>query len=119
MTTSLLNYLQKVQDFRTGRGLKHELWVILLLIIMAVLSGSQSYLALEDFGQHHYPALREKLGLKTEKAPSDTTYRRILRQLDFNRSPIASISATKRSFCQLPSKCDAIAHPPAPTPSFT
>lgn len=83
MTTSLLNYLQQVQDFRTGRGLKHELWVVLLLIIMAVLSGSQSYLALEDFGQRHYPALREKLGLKTDKAPSDTTYRRILRQLDF------------------------------------
>lgn len=84
MNTNLLHYLQEVKDFRTQRGRKYELWVILLLIIMGILSGSKSYLALEEFGQRHYPALKEKLGLTTSSTPSDTTYRRILKGLDFH-----------------------------------
>lgn len=83
MTTSLLHYLQQVPDFRTNRGRKYELWVILLLVVMGLLSGVQSYLGLEEFGQRHYTALSDQLGLEWRQAPSDTTYRRILHRLDF------------------------------------
>ncbi len=83
MSTSLLTYLQQVPDFRTSRGRQYPLWVLLLLLIMGILSGCHSYLALEAFGQRHYPALAHQLGLDGGRAPSDTTYRRILQKLNF------------------------------------
>ena len=83
MSVNLIDYLQDIKDFRSSRGKRYELWVILLLIIMSNLSGYHNYCALEHFSQRHYLAINEKLGLNLNKAPSDTTFRRIFHSLNF------------------------------------
>src|SRR4028118_1751900 len=83
MTLNLIQSLQKIKDFRTSRGRRYPLWLILLLVVMGTISGCRSYYALEDFGVRHYEVVSEKLGLKVTRLPSDTTFRRILQKLDF------------------------------------
>lgn len=84
MGANLITSLQEIRDFRTSRGRRYPLWLILLLFIMGTLSGCRSYQALEDFGVRHYEAVSEKLGLTVNRLPSDTTFRRILHKLDFH-----------------------------------
>lgn len=84
MAVNLIQSLQEIRDFRASRGKRYPLWLVLLLVIMGTLSGCRGYQALEDFGVRHYQALSEKLGLTVNRLPSDTTFRRILHQLDFH-----------------------------------
>ncbi len=83
MAVNLIQSLQEIKDFRTSRGRRYPLWLILLLIVIGTISGCRSYYALEDFGVRHYQAVSEKLGLTVTRLPSDTTFRRILQKLDF------------------------------------
>ncbi len=83
MALNLIQSLQEIKDFRTSRGRRYPLWLILLLVIMGTISGCRSYYALEDFGARHYGAVSEQLGLTVTRLPSDTTFRRILQKLDF------------------------------------
>jgi len=83
MEASIIQSLQEIRDFRTNRGRRYPLWLILLLVIMGTITGCRSYYALEDFGVRHYPVLCEKLGLTLSRLPSDTTFRRVLQKLDF------------------------------------
>lgn len=83
MGANLIESLKSRRDFRGAQGRRYPLWLILVLIIMGTLSGCRGYQALEDFGVRHYEALSEKLGLKVNRLPSDTTFRRILHRLDF------------------------------------
>jgi hypothetical protein len=75
MGANLITSLQEIRDFRTSRGRRYPLWLILLLVIMGTISGCRSYYALEDFGTGHYQAVSEKLGLEVTRLPSDTTMR--------------------------------------------
>lgn len=83
MSVSLIEELKTIRDFRSRKGRRYELWLILLLIVMGTLSGFEGYAALEDFGVRHYSALCEALGLTVKRLPSDTTFRRILESLSF------------------------------------
>lgn len=78
MAVNLIQSLQEIKDFRTSRGRRYPLWLILLLVVMGTISGCRSYYALEDFGARHYGAVSEQLGLTVTRLPSDTTFRRIL-----------------------------------------
>ena len=84
MGANLITSLQEVRDFRTSRGRRYPLWLILLLVVMGTMSGCRSYYALEDFGVRHYGAVSEKLGLTVTRLPSDTTFRRILQKMRFS-----------------------------------
>ena len=83
MALNLIQSLQEIKDFRTFRGRRYPLWLILLLVVMGTISGCRSYYALEDFGARHYQAVSQQLGLTVTRLPSDTTFRRILQKLDF------------------------------------
>ena len=78
---SLIEHLKQVRDFRTQP--RYELWVILLLIVMGVLSGCTSYRALEEFVGRHQTALLELLELPYNRLPSYSTLRKVLERVPF------------------------------------
>ncbi|HEY9864577.1 MAG TPA: transposase family protein, partial [Candidatus Obscuribacterales bacterium] len=41
MLTSLIENLKKVKDFRKSQGKRYELWEVLLVVVLGVMSGHQ------------------------------------------------------------------------------
>lgn len=78
---SLIEHLKQVRDFRTQP--RYELWVILLLVVMGVLSGCTSYRALEEFVARHQTALLELLDLPYTRLPSYSTLRKAIERVSF------------------------------------
>lgn len=85
MPASLIEALQQVEDFRSARGRRYELWVVLLLVILGMMSQCQGYCSLETFAQRHKDALIAALGLSVKRLPSDSTFRLIVQQLDYRQ----------------------------------
>ncbi len=85
LTSSLVQKLQSVRDYRASRGKRYPLWIMLLIAILGVMSGCQGYKALEDFGSRHYQKLCEVLGLNLGRMPSDTTLRRMFHGVNFQQ----------------------------------
>lgn len=82
---TLIDYLKEVKDPRALRGRRYPLWLLLLMVILGTMSGCQGYVALEDFGKRHQAALCQHLGLRYQRFPSDSTFRRLFEQLDFEQ----------------------------------
>jgi hypothetical protein len=55
---------------------------MLLVAILAILSGQGSLVGMERFAKRHRQALNELLGTDFGKTPSDSTFRLLLAQLD-------------------------------------
>lgn len=85
MDTNLIDILKTIEDFRSPRGVRYPLWLILLLAILGALSGAKGYQSLEDFCIRHYSALCECLGVSTKRLPCDSTFRQVFQKLDFAR----------------------------------
>ncbi|MFM6311632.1 MAG: transposase family protein, partial [Dolichospermum sp.] len=49
MLNSLIEKLKEVKDFRKNQGRRHELWVVLTIIILALLTGNVSYKQITSF----------------------------------------------------------------------
>lgn len=85
MCHSLIDSLQGVEDHRALRGRRYPLWLMLLLIILGTLSECYGYQAWEEFCTRHYQALAQQLNITSRRLPSDSTFRRLFEQLDFQR----------------------------------
>jgi hypothetical protein len=81
---NLLKQLQQIPDYRHIKGRRHELSLVLLLILLGVMTGYWGYRPLEDFTIVHRESLIEKLNLdRARKFPSYSTFRRVLKTIDF------------------------------------
>lgn len=78
---SLIDELKTVRDRRTAP--RYPQWIVLMLVIMATMSGRYGYRPLARFVQRHQAGLIEALGLPYEKLPSLSTLRNILIHLDY------------------------------------
>ena len=81
--SSLIESLKQIPDPRKARGKSHPLWILLLLIIMGTMAGYQGYRPLDAFVKEHHQSLSEALGIEF-KAPSFSTFRRIMLSLPFD-----------------------------------
>ena len=64
MAKNLIYYLEKIPDFREPRGCRHRLSVVLLIIILAIMSGELGYQAMSRFLERH----RRNLSFVTRSA---------------------------------------------------
>lgn len=83
-TLDLIALLKQMPDYRKGKGKRHALWLVLMLILLGSLCGYRGYRPLADFSQQHWQRLCELLALPSStRIPSYSTFRRVLQRVDF------------------------------------
>jgi hypothetical protein len=81
---SLVKLLQTVPEFRHLRGQRHELWFILLLMIVGAMCGYWGYRPLAEFSQLYGAQVCQHLNHPLpRRLPSHSTFRRVILALDF------------------------------------
>ena len=83
MDKSLIDYLKQIPDHRARSGLRHPLWLVLLLIIMGMLSGYWGYRQLGRFVERHRRELIKRLQIPKARVPSYSVIRRVMLNLDY------------------------------------
>jgi len=78
----LQSYFQQVKDVRRRQGQRYDLGNVLLLSVLAILSGADSYRKIHLFVKVHFALLKRVLGLKWKRVPAYTTIRKILHKVD-------------------------------------
>lgn len=82
---SLIDPLKQIEDYRAPVGRRYPLWLMILLAILGSMSECYGYAALEDFCVRPDGAVCECFGIAVPRLPSDSTFRRLFEQLDFER----------------------------------
>jgi predicted transposase YbfD/YdcC len=75
---SVYDGLSKITDKRKARGKIYRLETILMIIVMAKLSGEDKPSGIAEWGKHHGDEIVKLMQLKKSRMPSLNTYRRIL-----------------------------------------
>ena len=83
MVKKLIEKLKKVKDERKKGGQRHELWVILVVIVLGIMHGNQGYRAIGDFGRCNQSKLTKLLKIEHKQLPSYSTIRRIMMTLEW------------------------------------
>ncbi len=82
MSSSLLDIFATITDPRRAQGKMYGLAPILLVSVLAVLSGATSYRKVHGFIDSHLSRLNKAFGLGWRKAPAYSSVRTILHGLD-------------------------------------
>ena len=77
----LLSIFQEVEDPRRGNAKRHDLHEMLVIALLAMLTGGRTCVDMEDYGEAAEPWLRTFLTLKNG-IPSHDTFSRLFRRLD-------------------------------------
>ena len=80
---NLLEALEQIPDSREPSGRRHGLAFVLLLVMMAMMSGYHGYRAIGDFIIRNAEALRHHFRPPKDRLPSYSTVRRVLIGIDF------------------------------------
>ncbi|MGH7644456.1 MAG: ISAs1 family transposase [Gemmatimonadales bacterium] len=78
----LIDVLQGLADPRHRRGIRHSMVSIMAIAVCATLAGAQSLMAMAHWAQDQPPRTLRRLRCRTGRAPSETTLRRVLGQID-------------------------------------
>ena len=80
----LIEKLKLVKDYRSNKGKRHELWVILLVVILGIMAGYIAYRAIGDFAKFNQKIIKKSFHLGQRKLPSYSTIRRVMLSLDWS-----------------------------------
>ncbi len=108
LNSQLVQRLQSIRDYRSNRGKRYPLWVLLLVTVLGAMSGAQGYRALEDFGKRHYVSLCEYLGVSLNRMPSDTTLRRMFGSMNLSELTGQFNAWSQAQFAPMPGECLAV-----------
>ena len=78
----LQSCFQEVKDIRRRQGRRYDLGNVLLLSVLAVLSGADSYRKIHLFIKVHFSLLQRIFGIQWKRVPAYTAIRKILRKVD-------------------------------------
>ena len=81
---NLIKKLSEIKDPRRDEGQRHDLVFILLIVIMATMSGYHGYRAIGDFITRNKDDLRKYFKPKQLRLPSFDTVRHVMKGIDFN-----------------------------------
>lgn len=81
MIGELLEQLNQLPDPRRREGKRHPVGLVVLVAIMATVSGMSSYRAMGDFVRSNREELVRRLGVEQGRLPSYSTIRRVLMSL--------------------------------------
>ncbi len=81
---SLYETAARLHDPRVKGRSKHLLADIVILAVLAVTSGAESYEAIEEFGSFHYQTLKKRLRLPNG-IPSHDTINRVFQAIRFRQ----------------------------------
>ena len=111
MSLNLIEQLNKLDDFREKGGKRHSLSLVLLIVIMATMSGYLSYRAMGDFVTRHEQALIDVLKVTKNRLPSYSTIRRVMMGIDFqqftsifNQWAMSMVSTSQRKYLSVVKK---------------
>lgn len=85
MGANLIDQLKQVEDHRTTDGRRHQLWLVLLFVIMGTMNGYTGYRAWGDFVKRHRRILINTFQIQKHGVPSYSTIRRIVMGVDFDK----------------------------------
>ncbi|MCL2936149.1 MAG: transposase family protein [Trichodesmium sp. MAG_R02] len=88
MINTIFERLKKVKDFRQTQGKRHEIWVVLSIIVLSILTGNSSYKQIEMFSKNNQEKLINILNIPSKKLPSYSTIRRVMMGVLFGRDTI-------------------------------
>lgn len=78
MLNNLVKKLPKIQDFRKEKGKRHQLEIVIMIIILGNMLGFMSYRALGHFTKYYHRQLCSLLKITSGKLPSYSTMRRVI-----------------------------------------
>jgi len=82
---NLRQELQTLKDKRRGQAQQHKIDVVLMITIMATMSGYQGYRAIGDFAQRYKKEIIKHLELEKGRVPSFPTVRRVLMEINHKK----------------------------------
>ena len=81
---NLIESIKAVPDYRHPRGVRHELWLILMIVLLGSCTGYWGYKPLAAFTRNHRLYLIKLLNLPSDtQFPSASTFRNIMMEMDF------------------------------------
>lgn len=78
---SLYEQFEKLSDSRSPKGLRYPLAVVLVLMVMAKISGEDQPSGIAEWGKYRAKEIAEMLKLKRKTMPHHSTYRRIIAEV--------------------------------------
>jgi len=82
---NLRKELATLKDKRRGQAQQHKIDVVLMITIMATMSGYQGYRAIGDFAQRYKKQIVKYLKLEKDKVPAYATVRRVVQETDHKK----------------------------------
>lgn len=80
--TTLWYTLHSVPDHRRGQGKRHDLPTLLTLAILAMCSGSTSYLAMQEWCTNYQKIIKKQVPFLSGHMPNSATFHRVFARLD-------------------------------------
>jgi len=75
---SVYGRLHTLTDLRKARGKRYSLTTVLMIVVLAKLSGFNSPTEIAEWGAHHQNEVETLLKIKVKRMPERSTYRRVL-----------------------------------------
>jgi hypothetical protein len=82
---NLFESLKELKDYRRGQGQRHSLQTILIIVIMAIMSGVKGERAIARFAKNNEEELIELLKIKRKQVPSRSVISGLIQNIDFNQ----------------------------------